>query len=46
MSMEMACADCGCVVERGVIVRRCDRYPACCCEELALASTSGDPASE
>ena len=23
----MGCADCGCVVNRGVIVRACDQYP-------------------
>jgi len=33
-AMEIACADCGCVVDRGVIVRRCDGHPRCCCGEL------------
>jgi len=32
--MEMTCADCGCLVERGVVVEVCDRHPACCCAEL------------
>jgi hypothetical protein len=34
--MEIACADCGCVVDRGVIVTRCDRHPCCCCGELPV----------
>jgi hypothetical protein len=38
--MEMACADCGCVVEQGVIVKACVRYPDCCCRELALAGAA------
>ena len=32
--MEIACADCGCLVERGVVVTPCARYPACCCAHL------------
>lgn len=36
----MACADCGCVVEQGVIVKACVRYPDCCCRELALAGAA------
>jgi hypothetical protein len=33
--MVIACADCGCLAERGVIVKPCDRYPECCCAEVA-----------
>jgi len=32
--MEIACADCGCLVDRGMVIRPCDRYPSCCCGEL------------
>jgi hypothetical protein len=32
--MEMTCADCDCMVDRGVIVKPCDAYPACCCGQL------------
>jgi hypothetical protein len=35
--MEMGCADCGCVVEQGAVVKPCENYPECCCSELALA---------
>lgn len=30
----MGCADCGCIVERGVIVTPCEMYPECCCRDL------------
>jgi hypothetical protein len=32
--MEITCADCGCLVDRGVVVQACERYPGCCCGEL------------
>jgi hypothetical protein len=34
--MEMYCADCGCLVERGVRLISCDT-PECCCVELPTA---------
>jgi len=34
--MEISCADCGCLVERGVIVQPSGCYPDCCCAELPL----------
>lgn len=34
--MEMTCADCGCLVDRGVIIRPCDEHPDCCCRDLAV----------
>lgn len=38
----MGCADCGCVVNRGVIVRACDQYPDCCCRELSVKKDISD----
>jgi hypothetical protein len=35
--VEITCADCGCLVRRGVILQACDRHPECCCRELAVA---------
>jgi len=32
--MEITCADCGCLVDRGIVVRPCERYPRCCCDQL------------
>lgn len=32
--MRIACADCGCVVDRGLILERCDKHPDCCCADL------------
>lgn len=34
--MEIACAGCGCVVDRGVIVSVCADHPICCCGELPI----------
>jgi hypothetical protein len=34
--VDILCAECGCRVERGVIVEPCDRYPACCCTGLPV----------
>jgi hypothetical protein len=34
--MEMTCAGCGCRVDRGEIVERCEQYPDCCCQHLRL----------
>jgi hypothetical protein len=34
--MEIACAGCGCVVDRGVIIERCESHPSCCCGELLV----------
>ncbi len=31
--MLMTCAECGCVVDRGVVARACPRAPDCCCGE-------------
>jgi hypothetical protein len=36
--VEIECADCGCLVERGVIVTACVGYPSCCCGSLRQAS--------
>lgn len=44
--MEMGCAECGCVVNRGVIVGACDRYPECCCQDLSLKENGGNPQGE
>ena len=41
----IACADCGCVVERGVIVKPCDRHPQCRCAELPVVKVRGTLAS-
>ena len=37
--MEMGCAECGCVVDRGVIVRACKRHPDCCCRDVPASPT-------
>ena len=34
--MEIRCADCGCVVDRGVILERCASHPGCCCGDLPV----------
>ncbi len=34
--MEITCAECGCLVDHGVIITRCDKYPACCCHDLPV----------
>jgi hypothetical protein len=31
--MEMRCAECGCLVDAGRVVKRCDD-PDCCCRDL------------
>jgi hypothetical protein len=35
--MEIACADCGCLVDNGEIIKRCDKFPECCCGDLPLS---------
>lgn len=35
--MEINCADCGCRVDRGVIVSACAEHPRCCCIDLQVA---------
>ena len=35
-AMEITCAECGCLVDRGEIVTPCDQHPDCCCGELPL----------
>ena len=35
-TMAITCAECGCLVDRGVIVTPCDAYPECCCTDLPL----------
>ena len=42
--MEIACAECGCLVERGLIIKPCDEYPDCCCTDLPLGAR--EPAEE
>lgn len=34
--MTIICADCGCLVDRGVIVTPCAVYPSCCCADLSV----------
>ena len=34
--MEIICADCGCRVDRGVIIERCEKHPGCCCDDMPL----------
>jgi hypothetical protein len=34
--MEITCADCGCLVERGIVIVPCDQHPDCCCGALPL----------
>ena len=34
--MEITCADCGCRVDRGVIVEPCERHPECCYRDLPV----------
>lgn len=41
--MEITCAECGCLVERGVIVTPCDAHPACCCTDLPVRSEDQPP---
>jgi hypothetical protein len=52
--MRVACAECGCLVDRGVIVERCDAHPSCCCGDLPVeeanehdsAAGARDPSGE
>jgi hypothetical protein len=37
--MEMTCAECGCLVDRGVIVTPCEKHPDCCCRHLHVRTT-------
>ena len=32
--MQITCAECGCVVDRGEIVGPCGQHPECCCRDL------------
>ena len=34
--MVIACAECGCLAEGGVIVTPCDSHPECCCAEVPV----------
>ncbi len=34
--MVIACAECGCRVDRGVIIDRCGKHPSCCCQHLPV----------
>jgi hypothetical protein len=34
--VEIACADCGCLVDRGVVIKPCAIYPDCCCRDLLV----------
>jgi hypothetical protein len=36
--MKIYCADCGCLVEQGLILQPCSRYPECCCADLPVRS--------
>ena len=35
--MQVTCADCGCLVDRGEILEPCDKHPDCCCRELDVS---------
>jgi len=37
--MEITCAECGCRVESGVIIERCEEHPSCCCRHLPVGGT-------
>ncbi|HEY2704811.1 MAG TPA: hypothetical protein VGL20_14090 [Candidatus Dormibacteraeota bacterium] len=37
--MRFECADCGCIVDGGVVVASCSG-PACCCRELPHAEAA------
>jgi hypothetical protein len=39
--MVIVCADCGCVVDRGIVKERC-ADPHCCCEDLPDAMTPAE----
>ena len=41
--MEIACADCGCVVDRGVIILPCGTHPECCCGDLDVRAFNDQP---
>jgi hypothetical protein len=34
--MEITCAECGCRVDGGVIVKPCEKHPSCCCHDLPV----------
>jgi hypothetical protein len=38
--MEIACGGFGCVVDRGVVIERCESHPRCCCGELPVRDQS------
>ena len=38
--MQITCAECGCSVDRGVIIDRCAKHPNCCCGELYVRETA------
>jgi hypothetical protein len=44
--MELTCANCGCRVDRGVLVTPCDRYPDCCCADLTTAHADNSESNE
>ena len=41
-AMEITCADCGCLVDRGVVIVACAAYPNCCCTELPRREIDAD----
>lgn len=42
-SMEISCAGCGCIVDRGVVTSPCDRHPTCCCADLPQRPEEAEP---
>jgi hypothetical protein len=40
--MEIICADCGCLVDRGDIVTPCAKHPDCCCRDLTVRKSAGE----
>lgn len=41
--MEMTCAECGCLVDRGDIIRPCAKHPDCCCGDLDVRELADRP---
>ena len=40
--MNIICAECGCLVDCGVITEPCDKYPARCCTDLPVRSRNSN----
>ena len=42
--MKVACPECGCVVDEGVVIVPCADYPDCCCGDLPACDAPSEPA--